>query len=881
MYEEYIYANNRWELLGNTKVDLSEYAKISQLPTKLSDLMQDIDYALKNELSLYVEKYKLDENPTTLSNGIWKFRLLSDSELDNLNVVSVNFIDSDGNSFKGFGKEGYDSLSMDLVGILNNGKTVVLYSKNNTGLVFNENGILRDDYYLIFEERLQSDLQAISSFMIKYSKIDYATEEFVDEKINESIKNLNGNNGRYEIVETNIDESLAEGIWKFDKISDFGKLEFFSRLSFTDSLQNSFGLFSTISGEVRGDSIYGVTNENNRILIYNPTTRTGLAFNEDGSLRDDYYLKFEEDDIDIKKVLILTSSKYLFSEFATEKYVDSEYISKYVKQNNPTTLLGRWVFKDNVDLTQVEFWSSNLDCVDSLGNRFTDLTNMTVPNHPEILVGYIDIENSVDEIIYNSIDKTGLAFENKNYYLTFKTEPTNSNLLDTMKVIADKYEIVKFATEEYVNENIPIKISQLENDKNFIDSTVNNLTNYYLKSETYTQAEVKALINSITSLSMQVVDILPVENISSTTIYLLLKADSGETDVYDEYVYINNRWELIGDTQINLSNVVTTNTDQEINGKKTFNKPIVLIGDDAYGRIYPSVNNTGLLGIENNHFKLAYINDIRIYSILPTLQAGGGLVGGVGSIGNQNYHFLNGYIDNIYSKSIKVNNKDVATKEELPTKLSQLENEILITGALTLKGTWYLRESTMTKEIFDKLGYINENLNFTDSLGNKFISIKKSSISTSGGKYVPEIKGTLEDGTILTIYYYEDSLYNSVENYHLTFETESSNSDVLMLLNSIGDKGDKVISNEEVKKLLLNKADKTEIPTKVSQLENDSNYTNQSDLEALTSRVSALESSSGGVLNQVFAYDSEGNKYEVYGYDENDNKYLVMYEEVA
>lgn len=37
---------------------------------------------------------------------------------------------------------------------------------------------------------------------------------------------------------------------------------------------------------------------------------------------------------------------------------------------------------------------------------------------------------------------------------------------------------------------------------------------------------------------------------------------------------------------------------------------------------------------------------------------------------------------------------------------------------------------------------------------------------------------------------------------------------------------------------------------------------------------------SGGVLNQVYAYDENGNKYEVYGYDENGNKYLVIYEEV-
>lgn len=55
------------------------------------------------------------------------------------------------------------------------------------------------------------------------------------------------------------------------------------------------------------------------------------------------------------------------------------------------------------------------------------------------------------------------------------------------------------ATKKYVDDSvsglhIPTKVSQLQNDSNFVTANVNNLTNYYLKTNTYTKNEVDALI---------------------------------------------------------------------------------------------------------------------------------------------------------------------------------------------------------------------------------------------------------------------------------------------------------------------------------------------------------------------------------------------------
>ena len=94
-------------------------------------------------------------------------------------------------------------------------------------------------------------------------------------------------------------------------------------------------------------------------------------------------------------------------------------------------------------------------------------------------------------------------------------------------------------------------------DENFVKNTTNNLTNYYTKNEIYKKDEIHELLGNISSLKIEIVDELPTENISTSTIYLKLKQDSVSPNIYEEYVYINNSWEMIGTTDINLEDYVT------------------------------------------------------------------------------------------------------------------------------------------------------------------------------------------------------------------------------------------------------------------------------------------------------------------------------------
>ena len=116
--------------------------------------------------------------------------------------------------------------------------------------------------------------------------------------------------------------------------------------------------------------------------------------------------------------------------------------------------------------------------------------------------------------------------------------------------------------------SVPTKVSDLQNDTGFITSTVNNLSNYYKKTETYTQDEVNSLISAITTLNIVVVQTLPTQDISTTTIYLVPKSTAQTDNVYDEYIYVNNSWELIGTTAVDLSNYYTkTEVDNKLSAK--------------------------------------------------------------------------------------------------------------------------------------------------------------------------------------------------------------------------------------------------------------------------------------------------------------------------
>ena len=96
---------------------------------------------------------------------------------------------------------------------------------------------------------------------------------------------------------------------------------------------------------------------------------------------------------------------------------------------------------------------------------------------------------------------------------------------------------------------VPTNVSAFTNDAGYLTSH-QSLDNYATKS--YVEQVVAGIETG--ALKRSVVQSLPVSNIDENTIYMVARSGASGTDIYDEYLRVNNAWEKIGSTQVDLTN---------------------------------------------------------------------------------------------------------------------------------------------------------------------------------------------------------------------------------------------------------------------------------------------------------------------------------------
>lgn len=129
--------------------------------------------------------------------------------------------------------------------------------------------------------------------------------------------------------------------------------------------------------------------------------------------------------------------------------------------------------------------------------------------------------------------------------------PTASQLAQELGDKANSADLAEVARSGSYND-----LSDKPDLSAFITKSVDDLTNYYLKSETYTKTEVQQLIGAIQQFYYEVYATLP-QTGASNVLYLIGPIGAG-ADKYEEYVYANNNWTKIGDTSIDLADYVTS-----------------------------------------------------------------------------------------------------------------------------------------------------------------------------------------------------------------------------------------------------------------------------------------------------------------------------------
>lgn len=181
-----------------------------------------------------------------------------------------------------------------------------------------------------------------------------------------------------------------------------------------------------------------------------------------------------------------------------------------------------------------------------------------------------DLENDVPFATVSQIPTKTSDLENDSWYITKDV----NDLTHYTKTI-DLAPVALSNDYEDLNNKptIPTKVSDLENDTGFITNTVNNLTNYYKKTETYTQAEVDALLAWISSLRVEVVSELPNPG-EFGVIYLV---ESETPGVYNQYILteLPNTYVMVGNTNVDLTNYFNKVTDTADNINDGVNKVIM------------------------------------------------------------------------------------------------------------------------------------------------------------------------------------------------------------------------------------------------------------------------------------------------------------------
>lgn len=103
-----------------------------------------------------------------------------------------------------------------------------------------------------------------------------------------------------------------------------------------------------------------------------------------------------------------------------------------------------------------------------------------------------------------------------------------------------------------------IKINELDSITTVNDANVLPIVDSSNETKKVSVTQLKSKITEdLVNLHFLIVQTLPVTDIQTNVIYLVPKSPSGTNDIYNEYAYINNTWEMLGTTQIDLSDYAT------------------------------------------------------------------------------------------------------------------------------------------------------------------------------------------------------------------------------------------------------------------------------------------------------------------------------------
>ena len=269
-------------------------------------------------------------------------------------------------------------------------------------------------------------------------------------------------------------------------------------------------------------------------------------------------------------------------------------VASYYTKTEVDALIANFITKSVNDLTyyylKTETYSATeIDALIAAIKQFQYVSVTTLPTASASTVGKIYLvpasdpqtQNIKDEYITLTTVKEGTTFYNwekigstsidlSNYYTKTQTDAAINTALASYVTSAQMATAIATALVSYYTK------TEVDNlIANFITKSVDDLVNYYLKSDTYTKSEVQQLISAVKQFTYQSVATLPTASADTMNkIYLVPSTNPQTKNVKDEYITIavtdqgttTYSWEQIGSTTIDLSGYYTSQqTDAAIN----------------------------------------------------------------------------------------------------------------------------------------------------------------------------------------------------------------------------------------------------------------------------------------------------------------------------
>lgn len=344
--------------------------------------------------------------------------------------------------------------------------------------------------------------------------------------------------------------------------------------------------------------IFSFTNDKNNVVVERttPTTDDGQihkSYPSEVSLEDGYYkIGLDQDETLKLNETFYVEAQIMFSGAVTKAYID--------KVKMPHTFYTKVIDGATTNGEEIELTMELSDVIEIEGggsSNYNDLTNKPRINNIELIGNKTTSDLGLDIEVGDGLKRVGnvVSVDNGNY-LYF--DPLDDRKLNVNPTALGQNQALRYVLTGGTNP---------------------------LASKTYVDNLMSGAVKRL------VVQTLPTDNIDANTIYMILKSVPTTNNIYDEYMYINNAWELIGSTEVDLTNYYTkTESDNKYQNKLTVGNGIDITSDTISakisGRFLTFVNNgltidTTTLGTSSSlRQKLA--DDTDSYPLQPKLTAG-------------------------------------------------------------------------------------------------------------------------------------------------------------------------------------------------------------------------------------------------------------------